>query len=438
MKSYRSPALVILAACAMLSAMPALARTEDADIKAGIKNYASCHYRAARKYFKAAGAKRLDEKDAEFVRAALVSMDDYRQYLDEIEKLELEFRRQKAGRASREALAGKHHTMAMLLTRGQFYLAMVEPHLARAIILEPGDAQARMDLGNAYYVGMKYQNAERSYESVIKLDPSNLNAYKMAGDSAVAIGDFDKARTHYEGLLKANSKALIKMDADEIKRIKTVINTLPRTYTDIAEFMKNGDHDKAEELLRKRISMNPGDYVAITELGSVYEEKGDRKTAIKLYKNAIRVAPDYPVSHLFLGRLYYLMRKYDDAIKELKLFKEKMDKLPSMDKDTKEMYINSLYYLAEVYYALKEFNYYRIEIEEILLLDPKQQDAHYAMGIYYYLYEHSRSRAYSSFKRVIAIDPESPAAKNAEGVIDFMRNNPDPRFSPELSFPERR
>lgn len=438
MKSYRSPALVFLAACVMLLAMPVLARTEDADIKAGIKNYASCHYRAARKYFKAASVKRLDEKDAEFVKAALISMDDYRQYLDEIEKMEFEFRRQKTGQASREALAGKHHTMAMLLTRSQFYLAMVEPHLKRAIELEPQDTEACMDLANAYYVGMQYVKAEKNYEAVVRLDPANLNARKMAGDSAVAIGDFDKARTNYEGLLKANSKAPIKMDADEIQRIKTVIKTLPRTYTDISEFMKNGDYDKAEELLRKRISMNPADYVAITELGSVYEEKGDRKMAVKLYKNAIKVAPDYPVSHLFLGRLYYLMRKYDDAIKELNIFKEKMDKLPSMDKETRSMYINSLYYLAEVYYALKDFYNYKTEIDEILRLDPKQQDAHYAMGIYYYLYEHSRSKAYASFKTVIAIDPESPAAKSAEGVIDFMRNNPDSRFSPELSFPERR
>ena len=429
--------ILVALAVLFMTAKPLFAKPDDPDVQAALKNYRHNRYALALKYFKTAEKAHLDEKTAEFVRSSVGTMEELLSSFREIERDEALLRRKGNDRAFASLVAEEHHRLGAALTKKKFYLILVEPHLKRAAILNPDDVQINFDLANTYYVGMQYQKAIDNYEKVIKLLPKDVAAYKLAGDAAVALGYFDRAKKFYSDVLKVNKKAVFRLEKEDVEKLEKVSRTLPETYKDISELLKAGNDQEAEVLLKKRLSLNPSDYIAITQLGNIYEERGDRKMALKLYKSAIKVAPDYPVAHLLLGRLHYLMRKYDNAISELRIFKEKMKLLPAMDKETRDMYINSLYYLAEVYYTLKRYNDYRTEIDEILALDPDEQDAHYALGIYYYVYEHSRSKAYNSFKKAIEIDPNTSAAKSAEGAIDFMRNNPDSRFAPNLAFPER-
>lgn len=143
---------------------------------------------------------------------------------------------------------------------------------------------------------------------------------------------------------------------------------------------------------------------------------------------------DYPMEHLRLGRLYFLKRDYDNAISEFELFKEKMRLQPKMDDKTRKTYIDALYYLSEVYFTLDMYEKARAEVDEILMLDPKEQEAYYLLGVYYYKYEHSRSKAYQSFKKVVDLDSKTNIARHANYAIEFMRNNPDSRFAPDFSF----
>ena len=73
-------------------------------------------------------------------------------------------------------------------------------------------------------------------------------------------------------------------------------------------------------------------------------------------------------------------------------------------------------------------------VDEILKLDPKEQEAYYILGVYYYKHEHSRSKAYQSFNKVIELKPDGRLAKYTRYAIEFMRNNPDSRFAPDFSF----
>ncbi|MDP3788957.1 MAG: tetratricopeptide repeat protein [Candidatus Omnitrophota bacterium] len=189
-----------------------------------------------------------------------------------------------------------------------------------------------------------------------------------------------------------------------------------------------------EELLNDRIAKNSGDYVAMTKLGLIYQDKGDRKDALRLFKKAIKIAPNYPDAHLFLGRLYFVEREYDKAVEELNSFKDKIKYLSETNGEAKKLYINGLHYLSEIYFTLKNYEEARKEIEEILRISPKDLDAHYNLGVYYYTYEHLKSKAYASFNKVIEIEPTSYTAKRAKYAIEFMRANPDSRFAPDFSF----
>ncbi len=76
-----------------------------------------------------------------------------------------------------------------------------------------------------------------------------------------------------------------------------------------------------EETLKSRVARDKKDYAALTALGNIRKDKGDRKAALKLFKDAIRINPDYPMARLYLGKLYFLMQKPDEAVRELRAFK---------------------------------------------------------------------------------------------------------------------
>jgi cytochrome c-type biogenesis protein CcmH/NrfG len=73
-------------------------------------------------------------------------------------------------------------------------------------------------------------------------------------------------------------------------------------------------------------------------------------------------------------------------------------------------------------------------LDNMLRLDPKDQGTYYSMGVYYYKFEHSRSKAYQAFKKALDLDPRSSVGKAAFYAIEFMRNNPDSRVAPDFSF----
>lgn len=407
---------------------------ENGALGSAIQSYNKMSYRAARDYFEKARGEGLKDEKAKLIRYAVKVMAAFEEVLNDIEKKELLFRKNAHDRAMAQVLAEKHYLFAKRLMETEFYLAMVEPHLKRAITLDPGYGDACMALGSAYYASMRYVSAVDSYEKAARLLPYNLYAYKMAGDACVAIGDFDRAKKFYSDLIKENDAAVLKYDPAEIEMIKRIAKSLPETYKDIDELLAKGDADRAEEILKKRVSLNGADYIAMTALGNIYQDRGDRKMALRLFETATKVAPDYPIAHLFLGRLFFLMQKYEKAVSELKAFKEKMNLLPKMDAQTQKRHINCLYYLSEVYFTLKRYEDAKKETDQILKMDPNEQDAYYNLGVYYYIHEHSRSKAYNSFKKAVDLDPTTDAAKRATYAIEFIRNNPDSRFVPDFSF----
>lgn len=435
MKNVISVALVLL--FAVLTAASSFSGEAPDSFAAAVKYYNDADYGKASEYFEKANSEHKNSDKAEVIEYAIKVLKNLKPYLDEIAQDELRFKKDTGDKALAIALSAKHYAVAKLILQDKFYLIIVEPHLSRAIELDPANAAARLDLGGAYYSSMQYIKALEMFEKVISEAPEHPYAYKMAGDACVAVGDFDKAKELYSKLLEVNSKALLKFEPSEIEKVKAVIKVLPQTYKDVDEMIKQEKWDEAEVVLKKRLSLNPGDCIALTELGFIYQDRGDRKNALKLLTSAVRVAPDYPPAHLYLGRLYFVMRNYEKAIPELNLFKEKMKVLPKMEGGTKAMYIQGLKYFSHVFFTLERYEEARSQIEEILKLDPKDQEGYYNLAIYYYSYERNRSKAYQLFMKAIGLDEKSETANDARYAIEFMRNNPDSRFTPDFSFIDR-
>ncbi|MBD3426723.1 MAG: tetratricopeptide repeat protein [Candidatus Omnitrophica bacterium] len=330
--------------------------------------------------------------------------------------------------------AGHLSVLDRIVSREYYFPSVIMAHiiwLKRNIEYLPGIHTLSADI---YYSGMFYEQAIEDYKKAIEEEPDNARLYRSLADSYVATGGFDEAQEHYrkalELLRREGSKSSLK-EADRIERIK---KALPRRYQDIAELIRLGRYQEAEEVCRRRISLNPADYAAITQMGQIYWKRGQRRTAIKLFRKAIRIAPDYPTAHLYLGKAYFFERKMKKGIAQFDIFREKMELLPDTDEDTQDFYISALNYIAYMYATSKDYDGAMDQYTRILEIDPEHQDAHYNIALCYYAGEHNRSRAYSYLKKAIELDSDSATARRAKYFIDYIRRNPDPRVVADLTF----
>jgi len=213
------------------------------------------------------------------------------------------------------------------------------------------------------------------------------------------------------------------------------INDGPLTkYKDIDSLVGKRRFREAEALCKKRVLLNPEDYIAIAQLGEIYWHTDKRKGALKLFKKAVRLAPDYPYGRFLLGRSYFFQHKYKGAVKEFNIFKERMESLPEMDEETIDFYVLALHNICYMYSSLKRYDMIARECERIIELKPSDQSAHYNLAICYYNYYHNRPGAYKELQKVIEIDHATPIAERAKFFIDYMRRNPDSRVISDFSF----
>jgi len=210
----------------------------------------------------------------------------------------------------------------------------------------------------------------------------------------------------------------------------------PRKYSEVAELISAGQFRLAEKICKEKLLRDPADYVAMTQLGRVYWEKGKRRAAIKLFRKAVRIEPDYPITHFYLGKAYILEKKPKKGFAEFDVFQEKMNALVEMDEDLKDYYIYCLHYICYVYATQKHYKEAMKICKKIIRLDPDNQRAHYNLAVCYYIYKHNRSRAYTELTKVIEIDKATRMADRAKFYIDYMRRNPDSRTMSDFTFLE--
>ncbi|HEY9051675.1 MAG TPA: tetratricopeptide repeat protein [Gammaproteobacteria bacterium] len=86
-------------------------------------------------------------------------------------------------------------------------------------------------------------------------------------------------------------------------------------------YLNNKQIDKAEDSLRKAISLNPEDSVAYNHLGIVLREKGKFTESKAMYLQAIKHNSEYAIAYLNLGILYDLyLQELNDALVQYKQY----------------------------------------------------------------------------------------------------------------------
>lgn len=92
--------------------------------------------------------------------------------------------------------------------------------------------------------------------------------------------------------------------------------------------LDSGDTEKAMEIFKKIIDIDPNNALAHNNLGLVYKEKGLFYAAMEEFEKSIELMPNYYKAMNNLGSVLYLQGNYEEAIEE---FKKTLNAKPDFD-----------------------------------------------------------------------------------------------------------
>jgi tetratricopeptide (TPR) repeat protein len=163
---------------------------------------------------------------------------------------------------------------ALLIDRGRGAEAM--PFAARAIRLDPDNADAHYNLGTACLRAGRLEEAARSLEQSLRLDPDNAKAHTNLGGIRFSQGDLDRAMTRWE-------KALDIDPADPLAN-----------YNVAVQYEKQGAADRAIVHFRRYLEQESGDLETRMRVAALLEHQGWPADAATEYRKVLERSPNHP------------------------------------------------------------------------------------------------------------------------------------------------
>lgn len=382
--------------------------------------YQMSRYGQAKEEFQKAQGLKKGPPTKEFLNAALQEMKVYEGFFKEIEQ----------ARDPQKLFELHLKVGESMMKSGRFYMALAGPHLEWVLETQPDNAELLGLLAEGYFNSSNPRKAAFYYKKLVLLRPRSALLNEKLAESSISLGDYELAGKSYKRALRET----IREGNDKAKsgELKKLIQSLPKSRDQVGALIEDGESDRALSILRQTLALNPSDVSTITQMGRVYEEMGQDAQAERLYKEALRLRPEYAGAHYYWARFLLLKKKqYEDAIDEFRYFqdcvRERVFPLedPKMMEDEKKELIETSRYIASIYSEIMKQPAQAIkELESLKPDEIKNADVYYDLGVWYSRAK-KRISAFACFKKVIALDPQSEQAKAAENAIDFIHKHSD-------------
>ena len=162
------------------------------------------------------------------------------------------------------------------------------------IKLKPDFVEAHYNLGNAQKKLGKHSAALASYAQAIKLKPDFVEAHNNLGNTQKELGKHSDAVASYAQAIKLKPNFAL------------AYNNLGKTQKEL------GKHSAAVASYAQAIKLKPDFVEAHNNLGNTQKELGKHSDAVASYAQAIEKKPDYAQSYINYVNLVKI--KYDDPI----------------------------------------------------------------------------------------------------------------------------
>ena len=189
-------------------------------------------------------------------------------------------------------------------------LAEAKAAFRKAIELDSTSAEAHFRLGYMYEIADSLADAAREYATAIRLKPDMAVAHHNFGLLLAKGGDFERAVREFELTIQLNA-----VDPD------TILSPMPYYCLGLI-YSAQGKDERAIEVHRKAIELNPNLIFAHSELGEIYMKRGQLEAAEEVFKQALALKEDFVPAHYNLVTVYMRMKRPDAGAKHRKLFEK--------------------------------------------------------------------------------------------------------------------
>lgn len=170
--------------------------------------------------------------------------------------------------------------------------------------------------------------------------------------------------------------------------------------------LKSEDSSGAIKLLNELLAAEPKDFIAWTELGTIYFKTNSLDNAEACYFKAIELKKDYSVALLNLGKLYLLRKQYDNAVLVLSNAVKVAPTLPE-----------GHHYLGEAYLQSKKGSSALYHLNEAIRLAPGEMaDLHLRIAALYDAAK-MKDKAAAEYKMFLGKRPNYPQKAQLESYI---------------------
>lgn len=177
--------------------------------------------------------------------------------------------------------------------------------------------------GQAYLKLDKIDEAKKSFEESLKLNPNFEMGWMGSADAHVAAKEYDLAVNDYKKAAEVSQNPEVKKNAEE--SIKKISNAKAiDEYNKGLAFFKENKLKEAEESFKSSIAMNNSFDRGYFALASVQTANKDYEGAIKSYEKALSVTTDENLktsieenvskTYMIAGNNAFKEKKYDESI----------------------------------------------------------------------------------------------------------------------------
>jgi len=277
-----------------------------------------------------------------------------------------------------EAVGGTDITY--LLTKLKKNLNMYDPDMVIAMVGV---------VGFSYNINLNY---EENLIARVDMLLGDIRVYKLG---KLILAAWKKKLKDYEIIRFANA-------AEDI--------ILNRSFTGERENWNVGEYDKAEEMLKKAIEINPENEGNYIELAQLYRNAGEYDKTEEMLKKAIEINPENGWNYIELMQLYLSGGEYDKT-------EEMGKKAIEINPESENAYI----ILGLLYRGSKEYDKAEEMFKKVLEINPRNYHASVGLGLGY-KFQGEYDKAEEMFKKALEINPGNKNTYTLLGTL-YRGNN---------------
>ncbi len=273
--------------------------------------------------------------------------------------------------------------------------------LKEEIRMSPGSSHAHFMLGQAYLQQKQYPQARESYEAAIKIEPDIARAYYGLAMVHSRLGNPDQAQAYTERfkILKASVRQRRQQDKTQYDDFAVAQRKAAITYMDIGHMYRDqGNANKAEDLLKQAVGLDPNNIMCIFELASLYNTNGAPVKALQLFKKISQIQPNYSMTYYMIGILSARLKQFDDAEAAFNTVIRLTPKRPDGYRELAGLYLKTG----------KKIRQARQLAEKAVALQPKPSAANYYTLGWACNSNEDRAAALTAAKQALTIEPSNP------------------------------